>query len=339
MGNITIRDIAKQCGVGVSTVSRALNDHSDIRPETRRRILEAVAKSDFVPNNSARNLKRTDSKTIAILVREIDNPFFSVMIRVMEQEIRREKYSFFIQHMGKGQDEVDAAVEIVEEKRLRGIIYLGGDFQSCEERLSRIPVPFVACTARLPDIPEDCIGSYVTINDKKESRRLVDYLCHEGHKKIAILASDKKDTNIGQARLEGYKEALKANHLPICENLICYQDEKEAAYSMESGYRMMKKLLKETEDFTAVFAISDLMIIGACKALLETGKRIPQDVAAAGFDGLAYTGFFEPSITTVVQPAEEIAREAVASLFEMIRTKKRREGKILPAKLEIRKST
>lgn len=336
---MTIKDIAKQCGVGVSTVSRALNNHSDIRPETRRRILEAVEKSDFVPNNSARNLKRTDSKTIAILVREIDNPFFSVMIRVMEQEIRKEKYSFFIQHMGKGQDEVDAAVEIVEEKRLRGIIYLGGDFQSCMERLPRLRVPFVACTVRLPEIPEDCVGSYVTIDDRRESRRLVDYLCHEGHKKIAILASDKKDTNIGQARMEGYKEALAANQVPLCEELVRYQDEKEAVYSMESGYRMMKKLLKETDNFTAVFAISDLMIIGACKALLEEGKRIPQDVAVAGFDGIAYTEYFEPSITTIVQPAEEIAREAVESLFEMIRTKKSRAGKILPAKLEIRKST
>ena len=95
---MTIKDIAKKCGVGVSTVSRALNNHPDINPETKKMILKTVEESNFVPNNSARNLKRTDSKSIAILVKEIDNPFFATMMRVMEKKIRRQKYSFFIQH-------------------------------------------------------------------------------------------------------------------------------------------------------------------------------------------------------------------------------------------------
>ena len=116
---MTIKDIAKKCGVGVSTVSRALNNHPDINPETKKMILKTVEESNFVPNNSARNLKRTDSKSIAILVKEIDNPFFATMMRVMEKKIRRQKYSFFIQHMGKDQDEVDTALELIKEKKLR----------------------------------------------------------------------------------------------------------------------------------------------------------------------------------------------------------------------------
>ena len=115
---MTIKDIAKKCGVGVSTVSRALNNHPDINPETKKMILKTVEESNFVPNNSARNLKRTDSKSIAILVKEIDNPFFATMMRVMEKKIRRQKYSFFIQHMGKDQDEVDTALELIKEKKL-----------------------------------------------------------------------------------------------------------------------------------------------------------------------------------------------------------------------------
>ena len=95
------------------------------------------------------------------------------------------------------------------------------------------------------------------------------------------------------------------------EERICYLDEEDTTYSMENGYRMMKKLLKKETEFTAVFAISDLMVIGACKALLEEGKRIPEDVAVAGFDGLDYTGFYQPAITTMAQPVEEIARQSV----------------------------
>ena len=120
---MTIKDIAKKCGVGVSTVSRALNNHPDINPETKKMILKTVEESNFVPNNSARNLKRTDSKSIAILVKEIDNPFFATMMRVMEKKIRRQKYSFFIQHMGKDQDEVDTALELIKEKKLRDTRY------------------------------------------------------------------------------------------------------------------------------------------------------------------------------------------------------------------------
>lgn len=336
---MTIKDIAKKCGVGVSTVSRALNNHPDINPETKEMILKIVAESDFVPNNSARNLKRTDARAIAILVKEIDNPFFATMIRVMEKEIRREKYDFFIQHMGAQQDEVEAAMELVKEKRLRGILFLGGDFRNKMDRIARIPVPFVVSTAGLPEIPKDCVGSFVTIDDFAESRKMVEYLCGQGHKKIAILASDVKDENIGKLRLEGYKAALAAHKLPVDEKLIRHLEGADTAYSMENGYRMMKKLLKEKTEFTAVFAITDLMAIGACKALLEEGRRIPEDVAAAGFDGLAYTAFFEPSISTMAQPLEAIAKESVKSLFDMIKTKESREGSYLPAELIERKST
>lgn len=336
---MTIKDIAKKCGVGVSTVSRALNNHPDINPETKEMILKTVAESDFVPNNSARNLKRIDAKAIAILVKEIDNPFFATMMRVMEKEIRREKYNFFIQHMGENQDEVEAAMELVKEKRLRGIIFLGGDFRSKTDRISRIKVPFVVSTAGLPETPKNCIGSFVTIDDREESRKMTAHLCRKGHKRIAILASDKKDENIGKLRLEGYLEALKAYGIPADEKLIRHLEGRDTAYSMENGYRMMKKLLQENTDFTAVFAISDLMVIGACKALLEAGRRIPEDVAVAGFDGLAYTEFFEPSITTMAQPLEEIAKESVGSLFEMINTKESRAGKYLPAELLERTST
>lgn len=336
---MTIKDIAKKCGVGISTVSRALNNHPDINPETKEMIMKIVAESDFVPNNSARNLKRTDARAIAILVKEIDNPFFATMMRVMEKAIRKEKYNFFIQHMGEQQDEIEAAMELVKEKRLRGIIFLGGDFRNKMDRIARIKVPFVVSTAGLPETPQDCVGSFVTIDDCEESRKMVDHLCMKGHKKIVILASDARDENIGKLRLEGYKKALKEHKIPVDEKLIRHLEGKDTAYSMENGYRMMQKLLKEKTEFTAVFAISDLMVIGACKALLEAGKRIPEDVAAAGFDGLSYTGFFEPSITTMAQPLEEIAKESVGTLFEMIKTKESLEGKYLPAELIERKST
>ena len=137
---ITIKDIAKMCGCGVSTVSRALNNHPDINEETRNKIMSVVSEYNFIPNNSARNIRISDSKTIAILIKGISNPFFMKMIRVMEKEIQKRKYSLIIQHVEYNQDEVDAAIELEKEKRLKGIIFLGGYFNHTKEKLDAIKV-------------------------------------------------------------------------------------------------------------------------------------------------------------------------------------------------------
>ena len=126
MEQITIKEVAKLCGVGVSTVSRAINNHPDINEETKQKVLETIQKYNYVPNNSARNLKRSDSNTIAVLIKGISNPFFSEIIQVFEREITKQKYSFVLQHVEEFEDEVDIAIQLEKEKRLKGIVFLGG---------------------------------------------------------------------------------------------------------------------------------------------------------------------------------------------------------------------
>ena len=337
---MTIKDIAKKCGVGVSTVSRALNNHPDINQETKEKILKAVEEDCFVPNNSARNLKRTDSKTIAIIVQDIDNPFFATMMKSMEREIRKEKYSFFIQHVGSRQNEVQAAMELVEEKRLRGIIFLGGYFEGQEAYLKRLKVPFVVSTAELPQTLEKVkTCSFVTIDNEEESRKITDYLCKKGHKRIAILAAAEDDKNIGKMRLAGYRKALAENNIVVRKELVARLEKKQTEYSMENGYRLTRRLLEEKVNFTAVYGISDLMAMGAARALIEAGKRVPEDCAVAGFDGLDYTLFYSPPITTIVQPVEEMAKESVEILFDMIAYKRKVPGRVIAAELAQRESS
>ena len=123
MEEITIRDIARICGVGVSTVSRAINNHPDINPETKETIMRVIKENNYVPSNSARNLKRQDAKAIAVLVKGINNSFFSQMIKVLEEEIKEKSYSMVLQHVDYDDDEVEVALKLVKEKRLRGIIF------------------------------------------------------------------------------------------------------------------------------------------------------------------------------------------------------------------------
>lgn len=318
MEQITIKDIARMCGCGVSTVSRALNNHPDINEETRNKILAVVKETNYVPNNSARNLKLTDSKTIAILIKGISNPFFMKMIKIMEREIQKQKYSLIIQHVENNQDEVDVAIELEKEKRLKGIIFLGGYFTHTKEKLDAISVPFVLSTVNMT---EQYSGYYssVAVDDVKESYKIVDYLCKLGHKRILLISAGEGDESIGKLRYDGYIQALNDNGIEVDESLIVPMDFSSVdPYSMDSGYLAMQVALSKGIDFSAAFAVSDAVAIGACRALIDAGKRIPEDVSVAGFDGIDNAKYYSPSITTIMQPFEDMAKASIKMLFKYI---------------------
>jgi len=323
MEQITIKDIARMCGCGVSTVSRALNNHPDINEDTRNKIMNVVKETNFVPNNSARNLKITDSKTIAILVKGISNPFFMKMIKVMENAIQKKKYSLIIQHVEFDQDEVDVAIELEKEKKLKGIIFLGGYFNHPKEKLDAISIPFVLTTVNMTEQYSSNYSS-IAVDDVKESYKIVDYLCKLGHKKILFVSADIEDESIGKLRKDGYEMALKNNGIEVDEKLIVPMDSGEDAYSMKAGFVTMNEVLKQRDDFSAVFAISDAVAIGICRALIDSGKRIPEDVSVAGFDGIDNAKYYSPRITTIRQPFEEMANASIKLLFKYI------EGSVNP---------
>lgn len=338
METITIKDIARICGVGVSTVSRAMNDHPDINAETKQKIMEVIREYNYVPNNSARNLKRTDSNTIALLVKGVDNPFFGRMIRVIEEEIEKKQYSMVVRHVEPSEDEVSIAMELEKERRLKGMIFLGGFYTESADSLKLLKVPVVLVTSAKPQYEDDELYSSVSVDDVKESYRMVDYLCTQGHRDIAILTATKYDESVGRLRLMGYEQALEKHQVPLNPKLIRYMEDGED-YSMENGYKLMRELLDEKESFTSVFAISDSLAVGACRAIHDVGLRIPEDIAVAGFDGIDIATYYTPSLTTIKQPIEEIAKEATRILFQVIRKKTKHTHKYFDGELMIREST
>lgn len=339
MHTITIKDIAKMCGVGVTTVSRAINNHPDINEETKAMVMKVIKENNYVPNNSARNLKRSASKTIAVLIKGITNPFFNHMIKVFEEETKRKKYSFILQRVDENQDEIDVAIELEKEKRLKGIVFLGGYFSHSEEKLNQLTVPFVLSTIGMTAEFNPEKYSSVSVDDFKESYKIVNYLCDMGHKKIAIITAPMDDVSIGKLRYEGYKKALEDRGLEVNKNLVRCMREDIETYTMENGYLVTKELLKSKEEFTAIYAISDSLAIGACKAIFEVGKTVPEDYSVAGFDGLDIGFYYNPSITTIRQPVEEIAYETIKILFDLIHKKITHAHKVFPAELVVREST
>lgn len=334
MESVNIKDIARICGVGVSTVSRAINNHPDINPETKNMIMDVVKENNYIPNNSARNLKRIDSKAIAVLIKGIGNPFFSKMIRIFEEEIQKKKYSFILQRVDENGDEVDVALELIKEKKPRGIIFLGGYFSHSSEKLSKLSVPFVLSTIGMIEPSEGFPAfSCVSVDDFAESRKMTDYLCKMGHKRILLLAAAQDDESIGRLRLEGYKKGLEDNGIGFDPSLAAFSEECDECYTMDNGYQMMNRVLREQTKFTAVYGISDSIAIGASKALLDHGKRIPQDYSVAGYDGLDIARYYNPAITTIRQPVEEMARSTIKILFDVIKNHAQHQKKVFQAEL------
>lgn len=333
MESITIKDVARLCGVGVSTVSRAMNNHPDINQETKEKIMQVIRDYNYVPNNSARNLKRTDARTIAVLIKGITNPFFSRMIKVFEEEIQKKKYSFVLQHVDNKQDEVDVAIELEKEKRLNGIVFLGGFFSHSEEKLKQIPVPFVLSNIGLVGTADKDEYASVSVDDVKESYKMTDYLIKSGHKRIAIICADNDDESIGKLRLEGYKMALHDNGIELDESIVCPMKEELDGYSMENGYAVTKELLESGKEFTVIYAISDSVAIGACRAIVDAGKKVPQDYSVAGFDGLDLGTYYNPSLTTIRQPVKEMAEATIKILFDLIKKKPAENHRIFEGEL------
>lgn len=336
----TIKDIAKICGVGVSTVSRAINNHPDINPETKEKIMNTIKEYGYVPNNSARNLKRVDAKAIAVLVKGISNPFFANMIKVIEKECKKKHYYMELSHIESDEDEVDAALKVVKEKRLRGIIFLGGLFSHSDEKLRKLTVPFVFSTAgSIPENISKKLYSNICVDDRKESARIVDYLIGLGHEKIAMVVAEPNEQSIGKLRLDGYYEALQAHGIAINPNLVYQTTNEVGHFSMENGYRTTKRLIESGEEFTAVYAMADVLAIGAIRALLESGLRVPEDVSVAGYDGIDVSGYISPSLTTIRQPVEDMAKNTVKLLFDIIAGKKEHQHITFAGELLEREST
>ena len=332
---MNIRDIARLSGVGVSTVSRVLNNHPDVKESTRKKVLEVIKESNYIPNNSARILKQNNTKNIGVLVKGVFNPFFSEMITVIGNKIEENKYTMILQQndYALGQD-VDLLVSFIKEKRLQGIICLGGNFTDIDEdSFLNIDVPIVITSVNNISNKGKENYSTVGIDDVKSSYNATEYIINKGHKNIAMMIGEKNDFGISWWRYKGFVKALEKHGLESNRDNVLIGD-----YSPSVAYEEAKKYLMENKDTTAIFAISDRMAIGVAKAVSDLGLVVGKDISIVGFDGLEESEFYTPGITTVKQPKKELATQSVELLFDLLKGEKNNEHIILDTNLVERES-
>lgn len=338
MKKVTIKDVADLCGVSISTVSRAINDGGEISEKTKKKILTTIKELGYIPNQNARNLKITKTKTIVVLIKGITNPFFTPMLKVLEEEITKSDYAFVLQKVEENLSELEVAQKIVKTLKPEGIIFLGGYFVNDSKKLKSLGVPYTMTTIINQDLNIDdsaCIG----IDDYAQSRKIVNYLISLGHKKIALLAARSDDESIGKLRLEGYKKALEENGIDFDEKLVFPPKKGINPYSLEHGYEVGEKIVKDKINCSGIFCVSDTVALGFTKAIYDCGKKIPRDYSLAGFDGLELNKYLIKPITTIVQPASEIAYKSVKNLFNIINKEPYEKVTIFDADLFIGKTT
>ncbi len=313
---LTIKDIARLSGVSVSTVSRVLNEKPDVSEESRRRVRAVIEDQNYIPNNTARDLVRVRSEAIGLVVRGVQNPFYTEIIHAVETALDAAGYTMVMRQIGFADDEIEAGAVMEREKRLRGIIFLGGRSDYSPRELNRVTVPFVFCayTNACGTLDPEAYSS-VSICDSDAARDAVNELIANGHKRIAALIADADDSSISQLRYQGYCAALREHGMALRPELVFSTGD---SFKIEDAYRATAAALERTSDFTALFAIADDMAIGAMRALREHGRDVPGDVSVIAIDGITVSEYIHPMLSTLCQPKEELGAKSAELLLDMI---------------------
>lgn len=324
---MTIKDIAKISGVSVSTVSRVLNNHPDVSEDVRHKVMAVVEEYNYIPNNSARALGQSKSDNIGLIVRGISNPFYTSIIHEIEQDIEKAGYTLVMQQIGSCDDELLAGAMMERDKRLRGLIFLGGRLDSTKDQIAGIGVPFVNCSSNnaYGTLDADSYSS-VSIDDTQTAYEAVKELYKEGHRRIAVLLARPDDGSVSQIRYEGYVKALTEAGMAPDEDLIISVD----SYNIADAYYGTKKWLEKGIAFDAIFAISDNLAMGAMRAMREKGIDVPGQCSIVAIDGIEVSEYMAPALSTYCQPMKELGRTSVELLIDLVEKKGKHRQIILP---------
>jgi LacI family transcriptional regulator len=308
-----IKDLAAKTGYAVGTVSRVLNNHPNVSEKARTAILAAVEESGFRLNVNAKQLKQTHATTILVMVKGTGNVVFFQMVEQIQSLLSGSRYPLHVEYMHGAENEVRRAAVLAQEKKALGVIFLGGNLENFREGFAGLGLPGVLVTNNAASLGFDRLSS-VYVDDRRAAYQAVQTLIDLGHRKIAVVGGHRQYSDTSRMRWEGTLDAIKENGLTIDPE----EDYGLGYFSPEGGCAGVEELLRRKREFTAIFAMSDLMAIGAIRTLRDKGLRVPEDVSVIGFDGIPLGDFMVPRISSVAQPAVDMARRSVELLLEAI---------------------
>lgn len=326
---MTIKDLSKQTGYSVGTISRVLNDQPNVSEKARKAILEAAEESGFQLNINAKMLKQQHSNAILAVVKGTDNQLFSALTEAIQNLVAQTPYSLIVDYLDEDSNEVLHAVKRCREKKPLGILFLGGNEENFRADFSQISQPAVLVTNDGSNLGFQNLSS-VTSHDREAARQAMELLIALGHSSIGIIGGDREVSDTARVRHAGCMDAVEGKRVAV--------DYETVRFSYADGYRAAQALLGRMPELTAIFATADVMAIGAIRALRDKGLRVPEDVSVVGYDGLAIGEYTVPTLSTVKQDTRLLASKAIQILQRQIEEKTPAKHETIPAKVVSRES-
>lgn len=307
---VTIYDVAREAGVSMATVSRVVNNNPNVKPQTRKKVFEAIERLGYRPNAVARGLASKKTTTVGVVIPDISNSIFSEVARGIEDIANMYHYNIILCNADKKKDKEIRVINTLLEKQVDGLLFMGGAIT--EEHIqafktSSVPVVLCATGDEQHTIPS------VDIDHEKAAYDAVQVLLQNGHRKIAMISGTLQDPTNGYARYQGYKKALEDAGIPVREDYV-----RIGNYRYESGLEVTKYFLELDERPTAIFAATDEMAIGAIHALQDSGLKVPDDISVISVDNIRMASMVRPQLTTVAQPMYDIGAVAMRLLTKLM---------------------
>lgn len=327
----TIKDIARLSGVSTTTVSKIINKKDkDISQGTIDRVNNIMRERNYVPSTIARSMVTKKTKTIGIIIPDIRNPFFPELTRGAEDMAHTLGYNLMICNTDDDIKKERQYMDILKKKMVDGIIFTASSAEVAISHISKTDPPLVLVDRDI-DVPN--LKGRIIVNNINGGYIAVRHLIDRGCKKIAIIAGSKSSLP-SVHRYEGYVKALEENGIKLDKELCRF-----GSFKSEYGYEMAMEILNSHNDVDGIFCASDMIAIGAMKAVIEKGLKIPADVKIVGFDDIYISAYLNPALTTVKQPIYSIGSEAAKLLIESIEDSKEKTSIVLETELVIREST
>jgi LacI family transcriptional regulator len=327
----TIREVAESAGVSYATVSHVINNTRLVSPETRERVLAAMDALNYRPNALARSLRQGKTNTLGLVLPDSANPFFAEISRSIEDEAFKRGYSVFLCNTERDTQRELFYVDVLSNRQVDGIIFVAaGDQADSLDFLLHRNMPVVMIDRNLSNVEVDAVLTDNQLGGYLATRHLLEL----GHTQIACIAGPSSITPSAE-RIIGYRRALEEAGISYDETLVLRGD-----YHAQSGMDITNSILSMHPRPTAIFALNDLMALGALRAAAEAGCSVPEDLAVVGYDDLEIAHFTNPPLTTIAQPKKAIGVQAINLLVGRMSQKNRPPSRvILPPELIVRRST
>lgn len=330
--NITIYDVAREANVSMATVSRVVNGNPNVKPTTRKKVLEVIDRLGYRPNAVARGLASKKTTTVGVIIPDVSSTFVAELARGIEDIATMYKYNIILSNSDQNMDKELHLLNTMLGKQVDGIVFMGGNIEEehvAEFEKSPVPIVLAASIEKSETIPS------VNIDNEQAAFDATTAFIEKGHKEIALVIGPLREPVNKEKKLAGYKRSLETAEIPFKEELVI-----EGDYTYDSGLEAFERLLEIDPKPSAIYAGSDEMALGIIHGATDKGYSVPEDVEVISSDSTRLALMVRPQLTSVVQPLYDIGAVAMRLLTKYMNKEEVTDHiVVLPHRIEERDST